>query len=929
MIINPEQWLKVGRVFNAAVKLDETQRNHFLERACGTKEWLRREVESLLNSDERAADFIENPIFLDGLQSVLAKQKELVPGQEFGRYKLLEMLAAGGMGEVYLAEDPTLERKVALKFLPQLFTTDSERVRRLEMEARSASALNHPNILTIYEIGEIDSIHYIATEYIDGPTLREQMAKQPLSISEALNVATQIASALDAAHAAGIVHRDIKPENIMLRTDGIVKVVDFGIARHHDESVASEESSSVLMGTVKYMSPEQTLEETLDARSDIWSLGVVLYEMLAGRVPFDGKNDNEIRAAIVNENPPSLSHVPAKLQHLVDKALCKRSEDRYQTAKELRDDLEKIQRASRERLPRFLKVGLAAAFILVLVLAAGRIWTGNSKSSSSPGEIVKMSRLTTSGNIVTAAISADGNYLAYVTADGGEQSLRARAIDSNRDDDRLLFPSSLLEYVGLSFSPDGKYIYCVVKENGGSLGSLYRIPATGGTPENLQAGDIETPVTFSPDGKFMAFVSRDPNGDQSLNLSSADGSKSRKLAARKYPDFFRYLAWSPDGENIACVTGSYLDGFFMTLVQVRIGDGVEEPLTTKRWWSVRQLAWRADGRGLYLVAMDQATGTTSHIAHVAYPGGEVQNITSDLNDYRELTVVPRRNALIAVHSSQNSDMWVASVKEGLRAIPITHTKYDQISGMAWTPNGSIVHALRRAGENWSIWTIKADGSARVQLTKIEGNDLSPAVSPDGRYVVFTSTRSGSTNIWRMDADGGNLLQLTYGRSEWWPGISRDGRWVIYTSFGSNQPTLWKIPIDGGSPVQLTSHFSILPVVSPAGNLVACYSWDGNSHFELKMAVMQIDDGQLLKTFTAPNGKFQTLDWISDGQSLAYIQEHDGKSNLWAQSIAGGPPRPITAFTTQHIFDFAVSPDGQNIAMARGSIMNDIVLIEFR
>ena len=377
------------------------------------------------------------------------------------------------------------------------------------------------------------------------------------------------------------------------------------------------------------------------------------------------------------------------------------------------------------------------------------------------------------------------------------------------------------------------------------------------------------------------------------------------------------------------MTGSYLDGFFMTLVKVRVEDGVEEPLTTKRWWSVRQLAWSTDGRGLYLVAMDQATGTTSYIAHVTYPGGEVQKLTSDLNDYRELTMIPRRNALIAVQSSQTSDVWVASLKEGLRAIPITNTKYDQISGMAWTPDGRIVHALRRAGENWSIWTIKADGSARAQLTKTEGNDLSPTVSPDGRYVVFTSTRSGSTNIWRMDGDGSNLLQLTNGLSEWWPSISRDSRWVIYTSFASNQPTLWKIPIDGGSPVQLTSHFSILPVVSPAGNLVACYSWEGNSHFELKMAVMKIEDGQLLKTFAAPSGKFETLDWIFDGQSLAYIKERNGKSNLWAQSIAGGPPRPITSFTTQHIFDFAVSPDGQNIAMARGSVMSDIVLIEFR
>jgi serine/threonine protein kinase/Tol biopolymer transport system component len=994
--MKPKWWRKVEQLFYAALERETDQRATLLDQSCAGSEWLRHEVESLLKAHERSHDFIQQPIIINAVEHLTARQTAFIAGLQLDHYQLLEPLGAGGMGEVYLAQDLKLDRKVALKLLPALFMTNDEHVRRLKREARSVSALNHPNILTIYEIGETGSTHYIVTEYIDGVTLRQHMAGGRIEVGEVLDVALQVASALAAAHSAGITHRDIKPENIMMRVDGYVKVVDFGLAGHAElQSLAAPEVNRMsatrtglgeLIGTVKYMSPEQIQGHVVDARSDIWSLGVVLYEMLTGRTPFDGPTVSHTLNSILETEPQPLESCAFEklneLQRIVARTLAKQSEERYQTAQELAADLRQLKQhlelaqrlvvsgltdlrevmpqresepqtvlstsafapqdtkpsrasailnASRQMIqePRF-KLWLIIILAVIVILASGRQWIGNLGGQRPPPvDIIRMRRLTTAGNAVAAAVSPDGTYFVYAAEDAGLQSLRGRQVNSGPEADRQLLPPGEVSYVGLSFSPNGQDVYYVVKENHGSEGTLYRLPAQGGTARNLQVGDIETPVTFSPDGSRIAFVTRDVNSEQTLKLAGADGTNVQNLASRKYPNFFMNPAWSPEGETIACVAGSYLDGFFMTIINMRVRDGVEKPLTSQRWWSVRRLAWQSDGRGLFLVGMDQAAGMPSYVAHITYPSGEVKRITRDLNDYRELSVMSGGKGMIAVQSIQTSDFWVAPVGETPRARLITHSKYDRISGMAWTPDGRIVHALRRAGENSNIWSINADGSERVQLTDTAGNNLDPAVSPDGRYVVFASTRSGAANIWRVAIDGGSPQQLTSGSSEWWPSVSPDSRWVIYTSFANARPTLWKVSIDGGAPVQLGDRFSILSVVSPNGDAIACYLWGGDSKFELKMAVMKTDGGKVTATFAAPNGKFQTLQWTSNGEALAYIHDRDGMSNIWVQPIAGGPSKTITDFKAEHIFNFALSRDGKQIAFDRGSVTNDVVLFELQ
>jgi serine/threonine protein kinase len=943
--MNPE-WGDIKELFGAALECEPSQRAAFLDEHCAGNSQLRHEVDQLIDAYEKSASFMEQSILVDAVQRIAINQTNSLLGTKLDHYHPLKQLGAGGMGEVYLAQDLKLNRKVALKLLPPLFAGDADRVRRLEQEAQTVSALNHPNIITIYEIGKVGDTHYIVTEYIDGLTLRDHAQ---MTLSKILDVALQIASALAAAHAEGIVHRDIKPENIMVRRDGLIKIVDFGLARYTEPEtrilldpaqLRRSATSLGVLGTIKYMSPEQAQGLAVDARSDIWSFGVVLYELLTGRAPFEGEIAHDILVAIVNEQPRSLTSylpsVPAKLQQIVSTMLEKQRSDRYH-AQELLDDLRDVKRelelanekarlTRRSRIKSAVAIGLAA---LILFVGGVLWWRSLREESLKPNQINRISRLTTTGNVVAAAISPDGQLLVYVTEEAGKQKLRTRKINTRSEPDQQIFRNEEEIYLSLTFSKDGKQVYYIAKRNDGPETFLYRFSLPEGMSEKLPIRNIDSPVTFSPDGRRLAFVSREVNGEQTLKLADADGANVENLATRKYPEFFKNPAWSPDGENIACVAGSYLDGFYMTLVNVRVKDGVEKPLTDRRWWSLRDLGWRSDGRGLFLVAMDQAAGMPSYIAQVDYPGGETHKITNDLNDYRELSLISTANAFVAVQSTRTSDFWVAPVGNSARASLITHTKYDEISGMAWTPNDNIIHASRRAGENWNIWSINPDGSNRVQLTDGVGNNLDPAVSPDGRYVVFDSTRSGKTNIWRVNIDGTNLRQLTSGPSDWWPSVSLDGAWVIYSSFATGHPTLWKVSIDGGLPVQLNDRFSILPIVSPAGNLMACYLWDGNSKFDLKMAVMTIDGSDLVASFPSASDRFQAFKWTSDGQALAYIYQWEGTSNIWTRTIDGGPPRPVTEFTSDQIFDFAISRDGKQIAMARGSVTNDVVLFELQ
>jgi eukaryotic-like serine/threonine-protein kinase len=844
----------------------------------------------------------------------------LAPGTRVGRYEIRSPLGTGGMGEVYLAQDARLGRPVALKLLREEYTQSREHLRRFGREARAASALNHPNILTIHEIGRAGSAHFIATEFVEGRTLRRALREGRLSVAEALRVCVQVAEGLAAAHRAGVIHRDIKPENVMLRPDGYVKVLDFGLAKLTEglpgrapgvaeESTVSnaETSSGAIIGTVSYMSPEQLRGLRVDERTDVWSLGCVLYETVAGRAPFGGGAPADIIVSILEREPPPLAaHLPdcpAGLQSVVTKALTKERAGRYQSVGEMLGEMRRLSRAldaderwsraggvhadgegaveriagahpsaetsgaggarhtaSQNQLTALIrrhKVGTLfaasalAAAALLLVLPRGPFGglLGGRGGGARPFRMERLTKLVDTGKAVDAAISPDGRFVVYAVEDEGVQSLWTRQVAAASN------PVPLVErapgrFRGLTFTHDGNHLYFVVFEDTINQSVLYRIPALGGTPQRILA-DVDTAVTLSPDGRQLAFVRGYP--EQSLTalmVAKADGTEVRRLAARDSPDDFGWKggpAWSPDGARIACAVGAYEKS--MHVVEVSVADGTQKPLTSRGWFWAGRVQWTKDGAGLVMPARDQ-NATVTQIWHVSYPGGASRQLTQDLTDYglRSVTLTADASAVVAVTSDYLSSIWLVPPDRSGQGSQITSGKSEGLKGLSWMPDGRIVYASSANGR-YDIWIMNGDGTGKRQLTSDGSVNLYPSASPDGRYIAFNSNRTGTNNIWLMDASGGDLRQLTDEGDAVWPQWSPDGRWVFYKGYATGKRTVWRVPAEGGDPLPVVANYSDWPAVSPDGERLACLYWDEQLTTPAELALFPSGGGATpLKTY---------------------------------------------------------------------------------
>ncbi len=998
--MNSERLRQIAEIYHAAAEIAPARHASFFDKTCGADIELRREVETLLAFENDSHDFLDalpESIVAEMFAERAARDSDFI-NRQIGRYKIKRLLGRGGMGEVYLAEDVTLNRKVALKFLAAV-NADKNWLRRFEREAFAASALNHPNILTIYEFVAENELNFLVTEYVEGETLRDKLMRDKLTLREILNIAEQTAFALSAACRAGIVHRDIKPENIMLREDGIVKVLDFGLAKlitsivpaASDDVASSNESenfsrentnSSGVMGTLAYMSPEQARGAAdVDGRADIWSFGVVLYEMFFGEIPFAGEmkiNPADVRL----KNEPikfdaDTAEISPELLGVLKKTLRKNRAERYQNINDLLDDLcrlkidldvrSKLERARATpitgdsaindtkpqpfihstgnsesetapftaesfsngnysfeknglpwRAPRFV----AAALISLLIGFGfyGFYGYSNYSQTKSVGvsfEPLKQTRLTNLGRVADATISPDGRFLAYVAKIGLRNALYRKEINSGETE--TILPAAETAYRNITFSPDGVFVYFLQNDERKNItGDLYRIASGGGAAQKLIA-DVDSMNSFSPDGQRIAFRRNSARLNESaIFIADADGANERKVAAHQHPyGFIESPVWLSDGQTLVAAMHN--------------GDASE-------LYAFSLIAINvADGAEKPLGAQkwDWITDIKSSPA-----GNEI------LLNAPEKTGEPHQLWRVALPGGEASkitddfnqykgagitadDSRLVSVKNvtsvNLFIAPIDDlTRARQITAVDGVTFSGVswmpdgkIVYASNAGGKRDIWTMKPDGGDARQITKDKFSNFNPLVTADGKYIVYESDRSGKPNIWCISVDGGEPFQITDGAGEFQPTVTPDNQSIVYAARG-----LWKVPLNGGAAVQIERGDFRSPVASPDGKMLAVNYWDGGDS-PVRLSIFPLTGESPLRSF---NVRADLWQWTKNSRKLIFVDSSNGYSNLFEQPLDGGNPKQISSFKGERIFGFDISPDGRQIVFLRGAINSDVVMI---
>jgi serine/threonine protein kinase/Tol biopolymer transport system component len=957
--MDKDRWKKIEDLFEEAAELEPAERAGFLAATCGDDTELREEIEALLAEAGNDSDIFDSPTWDLGLRIIAARADELV-GTYLGHYRIVSRLGSGGMGEVFLAEDTRLKRKVALKLLSQTLT-DPTSLSRFKFEARAASGISHPNITHVYDIGEERGLVFIAMEFVDGPTLREKLASGSIDRGQVVDIARQIALAINAAHLEGVVHRDIKPENVIVRSDGLIKVLDFGLAKFAGSAStdpfktridAVHTDPQLVIGTMTYMSPEQARGRQVDVRTDIWSWGVVVYEMLSGKAPFAGDTGSDTIAEILKTEPDfEVDLFPDGLREILLRALAKDPDARYQTMSDVLSDLNAFDPDTRRHISGSTKIAdvgsrrdrnaaagsgipnwmsrltspikrpvlLFATVAAVLVLAGVFGFKLSSDGDRKPNNpVVKF--LTRDGRVMDAAISPDGSSLVYVPVEAGKQSIWIRTLSDGSE--RELLPAEEVRRWGMRFTPDGRNVLFVQAGPDSTSNVLYRLAVTGGPPSKILVG-LAGPAAISPDGMRIAFVRRDPStSSSSIIVANIDGSSEKKLATRTAPETFSdgSLSWSPDARTLAVGAGRKNDAELAVLGYALNGGDATE-LTPWQWAAVGGMSWDNDGRTL-IVSARPIGSRVFQLWKIGNPDKTITPLLSDGNAFEEVTLSSVSHTIVATHTYEVSDLWAVDAAGNSRRL--TTQSNVGADGITVSPPGAVVYTSGEY-EASSIWSMDTASGTRRQLTPASG--FLPTASEDGRLVAYVAIVDGVRHIRAINSDGTNDRALTDGSGENSPSLTPDGSWVVYASVVKDVSSLWKVPTDGGEPVRLTrGAVFIKPIVSPDGTRIACtFRRDQSDNW--KIGILSIDGGTVLQSFSFPGARAQMIRWNSDGSGLIYTVREAGADNLWLQPLDGSAPTRLTNFTQDFILHHDYIPATGEYVLSRGGRRRDIALIQ--
>jgi Tol biopolymer transport system component len=933
--MEPDRWRRIERLYHGALEKEPAQRNAYLVAACGSDQTLLLEVESLLAQEKHAREFIEEPAFQVVARDMASEPSQLAVGQEFGRYRILSLIGAGGMGAVYTAHDSRLGRTVALKFLPAEFLSEREALDRFSREARALSALNHPNICTIYDTEEAAGRVFIAMEYVSGKRLDQHIGRDGLLLKEALQYALQIADALATAHGSGVIHRDLKPGNIVIRDDGIVKLLDFGLAKlstsgsdHHPSADPEvSRSSKAIVGTAAYMSPEQAAGKRVDARSDIFAFGAVLYEMLTGRRPFPGESSVSILSSVLHLDPTPVASIraglPPEVETLVVRCLRKDPERRFQCARDVRvsireivEDLESAKPAPGAPSPPKSRFAVAALILAAaILLAAGLVWRFRIPAQAPRPHLV-ITRLTTDPGLTTSpAISPDGKLVAYASDRGGGDNLdiwvqqvaggAASRLTTNPADD-----------TAPDFSPDGSRIAFFSARDGGGI---YVVPAIGGE-ERLVArnGAWTSRPRLSPDGNWIAYSIGAPIGYARMYVVSSVSGQPQELKLQI--PWAGYPIWSPDGKRLLFVGSTSPSGrppFDWWIVPVEGGAAVKTGASGL-----------IESNGLQLVS-GKLNGPAS------WKGNRI---------------------LFYAHSGNTSNLWRLTIDpntwqaNGLERLT---TGADREVDPSVSSDGRLVFAT--TDERLNLWTLPMDArngkttGLPQPLTQSAAGNARPSLSADGRKLVFESARSGNVDVWIRDMATGAERALTATPwNETHPAITADGSKVVYASAAGAKPEIYVQSTAGGVAEKICEDCGTPMGWSPDGRSIFYYYWQTASrygsiiqasrersdliHHQYNLHMMRyFPDGKWLTfhmpvvltegrsaLFIAPfrdgvvageeewiritdGAGIDATPWSSpDGSILYFLSKRDGFQCIWAQRLDSRIKRPLgTPFAVAH------------------------------